>query len=427
MNALIKKSNKIIASITPPPDKSITHRAIMLASLAEGKSKVKNYLPSADCLATMRAFCQMGAKIKQDGTDLIIEGKGLNLDKPLNDIDCANSGTTARIMSGILGGQNFTSNLIGDASLSQRPMDRIIIPLSLMGVKFLSADNKLPMSVCGRRPLRAIDYKSDKASAQVKSAVLMAGLFADAPTTFTEPYASRDHTEKMLAAYGVKVSACQNSKTVFPPKKLTACDIDVPGDISSAAFFMAAALIVEGSEILIKDVGINSTRDGIIDVFKKMGADIEIKNRRIAGDEPIACVMIKSSRLKGIEIGADIMPRLIDEIPIIAICAAFAEGETIITGAGELRVKESDRIKAICAGLKNIGVEARELKDGLIISGACGNLFSGGKIDSFNDHRIAMAFAIAGLASKEGVEIEGADCVSISFPEFFTELQKLNR
>ena len=421
------KPKKLEGVISVPADKSITHRSVMLASLANGKSQVNNYLPSEDCINTMHCFRALGAEIYVNENALTITGAGLrNLKKPATELYAGNSGTTARLMSGILAGQNFASTITGDESLSVRPMKRVIEPLSLMGAEFEHKNFCLPMTINGKAPLKAIEYKSPKASAQVKSAVLFAGLFANGATVFEEPAKSRDHTERMLNASGAKVEVYGNKVTVHPCEKLESLNITVPGDISSAAFFITAGLIFPNANITIQSVGVNPTRDGIIEVYKNMGADIKLENERTVSGEPVADISIVTSQLKGIEIGGEIIPRLIDELPIIALAATQAKGITKVFGAGELRVKETDRIKAVYLALSKMGADITETEDGFIINGQAGAL-KGANVSSFGDHRIAMMAAVAGLITDGEVEIDDTACVAVSFPNFFEVIKSLCR
>ncbi|MDR2860467.1 MAG: 3-phosphoshikimate 1-carboxyvinyltransferase [Elusimicrobiota bacterium] len=426
MDITLSKVSKISGIIEPPSDKSITHRAIMLSSIADGMSIIKNYLPSDDCKSTIKAFQNMGVEIKIEEDKLFIKGNGLRLKKPVGKIDAGNSGTTTRLLSGILSGQNFTSELFGDESLSKRPMKRIIDPLCKMGAQIKSnAGETLPMEITGKYPLNAIKYQSDKSSAQIKSAVLFAGLYADGQTIYSEPVKSRDHSEKMLSAFGADIKTEGNTVFINPPEKLNPLEITVPGDISSAAFFIAAALLVPNSNLIIKNVGINPTRDAIIGVLKQMGADICLENLRNISGEPVGDIIVKHSDLKAIDIDGKTASKMIDEIPIFALIAANAKGTTKITGAKELRVKESDRIKTTVIGLKSIGVEVKELEDGFIINGKSGAGFNGAVIDSYFDHRIAMTFSIASLIAQEPITIKNAQCVDISFPNFYKELRRI--
>ncbi|MCL1971413.1 MAG: 3-phosphoshikimate 1-carboxyvinyltransferase [Endomicrobia bacterium] len=436
MDITLKKINKIEGVIEVPADKSITHRAVMLSSLAQGDSVIENYLPSDDCVRTIEAFKQMGAEIKADKNTLYVKGAGLRLQKPRNDIFAGNSGTTARILTGILAGQNFESVITGDESLSKRPMKRVVDPLLKMGAEIESNNGNLPLKIKGIVPLKALKYESDKSTAQVKSAVMFAGLYADGATTYIEPVKSRDHTERMMRAFGAKVGnkvgAGSFAVTVYPADKLIATEVHVPGDISSAAFFIAAALIVPGSELTIKNVGINPTRDGLIEVLNKMGANITLKNiKDISGEhascEPVADINVKYSKLKAADVDAGLIPRMVDEIPVFALIATQAEGITKITGAKELRVKESDRIAAIRTQFEKLGIEIEELEDGLIINGYPGYELGGAVVESFGDHRIAMTLAVAALIAQSEITIKDADCVNISFPDFYERLESVCR
>jgi 3-phosphoshikimate 1-carboxyvinyltransferase len=439
MEIKLSKTNRIEGEIEVPADKSITHRAVMLSSIAQGLSVVRNYLPSDDCFRTINAFRQMGVEIKQDGNTLFINGKGLKLEKPQSGIYAGNSGTTTRLICGILAGQPFESVITGDDSLSKRPMQRVIDPLSKMGARFISNNGFLPLKILpsgvhlrdplgqsslGQCSLDAIKYESDKSSAQVKSAVLFAGLYAKEKTTYIEPIKSRDHSERMLRAFGAQIEFDKNEVSIFPAQKLNPQDITVPGDISSAAFFIAAALIVPNSKLTVKNVNVNPTRDGLIEVLQKMGADIAVENLREVSGEPVADITVRHSKLKSVNLDAQIIPRMIDEIPIFALIASQADGITKITGAKELRVKESDRISAVVSQFTKIGIEAEELEDGLIINGHFGFQPKAAKVDSFKDHRIAMTLAVASLISQGEMIIKDADCVDISFPNFYELLSK---
>ena len=422
----INRVSKLNGTITVPADKSITHRAIMLSSIAAGKSYVKNYLKSDDCLMTMNAFKQMGVNIEQKENSLIINGVGINgLKNPVKEIYAGNSGTTTRLLSGVLAGQNFSSTITGDASLSKRPMKRVIEPLSLMGVNIKAKENNfLPMTILSNGKLNAINYKSPVASAQVKSCILFAGLYADGITTVTEPIKSRDHSERMFKTFGADISVDNLTVSIKHCNKLYAQEINVPCDISSAAFFIVAGLIVPNSNIKILNVNINSTRDGIIEVLKNMGAKITLDNIRTVSGEEVADIEVSTSKLNAVNIGAEIMPRLIDEIPIIALAATQAEGTTKISDAKELRVKESDRLSAIATQLKKMGADITETDDGLIIKGV--SKLHGNKVNSFKDHRIAMMLSIAALIADGETEISDSDCVNISFADFYDVLKGIN-
>ena len=427
MDIELKKIKKIGGVIEVPADKSITHRAIMLSSLADGDSVIRNYLPSQDCLRTVEAFKQAGACIKADGGNLYVKGAGLRLRRLQNEIYAGNSGTTARLMSGILAGQNFESVISGDESLSKRPMKRIMDPLTKMGAEIISEQGMLPLKIKGTTPLKAVKYENPLSSAQVKSAVLFAGLYADGITSYSEPVKSRDHSERMLKAFGAKVETDGNAVRIYPAQKLEACDMSVPGDLSSAAFFIAAALIVPDSELVIKNAGVNPSRSGFLEILQKMGARIEYENKREVSGEPVCDIKVKYSKLKAVSIEAGIIPRMIDEIPVFALLAAQADGITKITGARELRAKESDRIEAVRSQFEKLGIEIEALEDGLIINGYPGYGIKGAVTDSFGDHRIAMTLAVASLISQSAVTIRNAECVNISFPGFYERLESICR
>ncbi|MEO2068014.1 MAG: 3-phosphoshikimate 1-carboxyvinyltransferase [Desulfurobacteriaceae bacterium] len=414
--------------IRVPSDKSISHRSIMLGSLNKGETVVRNFLRSEDCLNTLKAFLELSVEIKDTGKEIIIKGKGKrSLKEPFNVIDLGNSGTSIRLISGILAGQPFYSVLTGDKYLRRRPMDRIAIPLRMMGAEVLGRENGKypPLTIIGKENLKGIDYRSPKASAQVKSAILLAGLFTDEPVSVLEPAKSRDHTEKMLKAFGVDVIVEDLKVSLGKNRELERdLEIDVPADISSAAFFMVGAAITPGSEVLLKDVILNPTRTGILDVMERMGVDFRIENKRVQGGEEVGDIVVSyTENLKATRICGDEIPRLIDEIPVIALLASQAEGETVIKDAKELRVKESDRIKSTVENLKTLGVEAEELEDGMVIKGKA--KLKGGKVKSFGDHRIAMTFVIASLICKEPVEIDEVECIKTSYPTFFENLEKI--
>lgn len=422
---IFTKVNSLKGEVSIPGDKSISHRAVMFGSLAEGTTEVTNFLQGADCLSTISCFRKLGIEIENTSQRILIHGKGLHgLTEPSDTLDTGNSGTTTRLISGILAGQRFTTILNGDASIQTRPMKRIITPLSMMGadITSLKGNDCAPLRICGGQ-LHGITYKSPVASAQVKSCVLLAGLYADAPTSVTEPILSRNHTELMLAGFGAHVASSGTTATIEPEPDLNGMKIEVPGDISSAAYFLAAGLMIPNSEILIKNVGINPTRDGILRVAKEMGGDITILNEKTSGGEPTCDLLVRSSSLKGVTIGGEIIPTLIDEIPMIAVMACFAEGITTIKDAQELKVKESNRIDTVVTNLKAMGAHIEATDDGMIIEG--GYPLHGAVIDSHLDHRIAMSFAIGALGSDGETRIEGAECVKISYPEFYQTLEKL--
>jgi 3-phosphoshikimate 1-carboxyvinyltransferase len=429
---IIQKSGPLKGTVSIPGDKSISHRAIMFGALSKGTTEVTNFLQGADCLSTIRCFRQLGIAIDNDTSSdkVVIHGKGLHgLTKPNTILDVGNSGTTMRLISGILTGQLFEVSLTGDESIQKRPMGRIMTPLSMMGADIVSLNGNgcAPLAINqvsdkGSK-LTGIHYISPVASAQIKSCVLLAGLYADGETSVTEPSLSRNHTELMLSAFGASITSIGNTATIQPNPSLTGRKINVPGDISSAAYFIAAGLLVPNSEIIIKNVGINPTRDGILRVCRQMGANITLENVIDNGGEPVADLIVKHSELKGTEVGGAIIPTLIDEIPIIAVLACFAKGRTVINDADELKVKESNRIDVMVENLTRMGADITATADGMIING--GKPLHGAAIDSKLDHRIAMSFAIAGLLSDGDTEIIGAECVDISYPNFYSDLQKL--
>lgn len=421
----LKKVKGLKGTISIPGDKSISHRAVMFGSLAKGTTHITNFLSGADCLATIGCFRAMGVRIEQDGTEVTVHGNGLHgLKKPEKQLDVGNSGTTTRLISGILCGQDFEVTLSGDESLNKRPMGRIMKPLSMMGaeIESVSGNGCAPLRINGK-PLKAVHYESPVASAQVKSAVLLAGLYADGKTSVTEPALSRNHTELMLESFGVQVLSEGTTASVMPPKEMTATDIAVPGDISSAAFFIAAGLVTPDSCITLKQVGINPTRNGIIKVCEAMGADLTMTNVKDDNGEPTADITVKTSRLKGTEISGELIPTLIDEIPVIALMAAFAEGQTVIKDAAELKVKESNRIDLTVDNLVKMGVNAEATDDGMIIRG--GNPLKGASIHCKYDHRIAMTFSVAGINAQGTTVIEDAECVDVSYPNFYEQLHML--
>ncbi len=412
--------------LTVPGDKSISHRSVMFGSLADGLTEIHGFLQGADCLSTISCFSKMGIKIENQGDTVLVHGKGLKgLTPPESVLDCGNSGTTTRLISGILSAQPFDTTLTGDASIQKRPMKRIIDPLSMMGAKIesIAGNGCAPLHITGSK-LHGIHYNSPVASAQVKSSILLAGLYADGETMVTEPYISRDHSERMLSAFGADVHTEGTTAILKPAKQLYGQKIVVPGDISSAAFFIAAGLIVPDSEILIKNVGINPTRDGILQVCKAMNADIELLNKGNASGEPTADILVRSGRLSGTTIEGAIIPTLIDELPVIAAMACYADGTTVIRDAAELKVKESNRIAVMTENLKAMGADVTETEDGMIING--GKPLLGTVIDSKKDHRIAMTFAVAALGASGETEILDADCVNISYPGFYEDLKKLS-
>jgi 3-phosphoshikimate 1-carboxyvinyltransferase len=414
-------------SIVLPGDKSISHRALIFASLADGKSQIHNLSQGKDVMSSKQCLSAMGVEIKWDGSDTVVYGMGLHsLKKPVHRLDAGNSGTTMRLLSGLLAAQTFESTLTGDASLQKRPMERIVTPLRLMGARIEPKEGLLaPLSFKGSRLLNPIDYDSPVASAQVKSCVLLAGLFADGQTSVLEPSLSRDHTERMLPCFQIPVKNTRGRIVVRGPAQLHPSRIDVPGDISSAAFFLVAGALIPKSRITLKNIGVNPTRTGILDVLKSMGADIIISNEIVLNGEPRADIHISGRSLKSFSLENDLVPKLIDEIPVLAIAATQAYGNSLIKHAEELRYKETDRIHAISDNLKAMGISFEELKDGFVIPGP--QKLKGAEINTYGDHRIAMAFAVAGLFAKGKTLIQDAQCVDISFPDFFDLLQGLAR
>ena len=422
-----QKAARLQGTIAVPGDKSISHRSVMLGSIAKGTTEIHHFLQGADCLSTISCFRQMGIPIEQKEDRVLIHGKGLRgLKKPDQILDCGNSGTTTRLISGILSAQDFDVTLTGDASIQKRPMKRIMDPLSMMGasIESVSGNDCAPLHITGQR-LHGIHYQSPVASAQVKSAILLAGLYADGETKVTEPYVSRNHSEVMLSCFGADVNIKGTTASILPARELYGNQIHVPGDISSAAFFIAAGLIVPNSEILLTNVGINPTRDGILKVCQEMGAHITLSNVRKGDGEPTADILVKTSSLHGVTIGGSIIPALIDELPIIAALACFAKGTTVIKDAAELKVKESNRIAVMVKNLSAMGANVTETEDGMIIQG--GTALHGNIIDSKNDHRIAMTFSVTALVAEGETEILDADCVNISYPGFYEDLKKLQR
>lgn len=427
MKTLTKKTG-LRGTITVPGDKSISHRAIMFGALAEGTTTIHGFLKGADCLSTIGCFRAMGIDIKEKDDMIYVYGKGLHgLSAPKDVLNVGNSGTTTRLISGILAGQPFASELSGDASLNSRPMKRIITPLTMMNADITSknGDGCAPLIIHGK-PLTAIHYDSPVASAQVKSCVLLAGLYADGETSVTEPALSRDHTERMLRSFGADIRTEGTTCTIVPPEALHSQHIEVPGDISSAAFFIVAALITPDSEVLIQNVGINPTRAGILDVCRAMHADLTLENIREAGGEPVADIRVKTSQLRGTVIEGAIIPALIDELPVIALMACFAEGQTVIRDAHELRVKESDRIAIVSENLTAMGADVIPTDDGFIInSRQRSTSLHGASIACAMDHRIAMTFSVAGINADGETIITDSDCVDVSYPDFFRQLNSL--
>lgn len=416
---IVQPGGQLSGSFRVPGDKSISHRSIMFGSIADGTTHVSGFLQGEDSLNTLRAFRAMGVEI--DGPtaegEVTIQGVGIDgLKAPAAPIDLGNSGTSIRLMSGLLAGQAFDVELGGDRSLSKRPMKRVTDPLALMGARIDTAEGgKPPLKVHGGSKMQGIDYPMPMASAQVKSCLLLAGMYACGTTCVTEPATTRDHTERMLNAFAYPVKTEGNRMCITGGGRLTACDIDVPADISSAAFFLVAASIAQNSDITLQHVGVNPTRTGVIDILKLMGANIELQNQRMVGGEPVADIRVRSAKLRGIVVPETLVPLAIDEFPALFVAAACAEGTTVVTGAEELRVKESDRIQVMADGLQAIGVDATATEDGMIINGGP---IVGGQVHSRDDHRIAMAFTMAGLCASAPITIEDCANVNTSFPDF---------
>ena len=420
-NYLVHPVTTVGGSIRVPGDKSISHRSLMLGGIAEGVTEVRGFLESEDCLSTMKAMRALGVRVEQTGPQEVrVHGVGLHGLKPANHpLDMGNAGTAMRLMTGLLSGQSFDSELIGDSSLMRRPMERVAKPLREMGAQIETLDGKPPVRIKGGAKLAGIRYELPVASAQVKSAILLAGLYANGATTVIEPAVTRDHTERMLQSFGCSVSAGHGEVRLTPPTRLEACSLEVPGDFSSAAFFMIAGSIGQGSGLTISGVGVNPTRTGLLDILALMGADLRVVNHRSAGAEPVADIEVRPAQLKGIHVPEHLVPLAIDEFPALFIAAACAEGETLVTGAEELRVKESDRIAVMAAGLTAMGVQCEVLKDGIRIQGRPQSaVFSGGEVDSHGDHRIAMSFAIASLRAAAPIRIADVANVATSFPNF---------
>jgi len=425
MKRIAPDKKPLRGNIVVPGDKSIAHRAVIFSAIAQGRSRILNLSGGDDNSRTVRAFRQMGVEIFRDGDALCVEGKGWDgLSAPTERIDCGNSGTTLRLLSGLLAGRPFHSELDGDSSLRQRPMKRVIDPLSKMGARIRSrqGDGLAPLEIDGGG-LRGIEYRMPIASAQVKSAIVLAALQAEGQTIVHEPQRSRDHTEVMLSGFGGKISVDGLTLAIAGRPALTGQSVRIPGDISSAAFFLVAAAMIPGSDLTVRDVGCNPTRDGVVEVLKQMGASIELRNQRLEAGERVADIHVTGAALKGVDVDAELVARTIDEYPILAVAAAVAQGVTTFSDVNELRFKESDRIAAMTEGLRALGVLVEERPDGMTIQG--GNRLRSGAVKSYADHRIAMSFAIAGLVSENGVEIDDAKCVDISFPSFFDLLAEI--
>lgn len=414
---IVQPGGKLSGHIRVPGDKSISHRTIMLGSLAEGTTEVTGFLEGEDALATLAVFRSMGVQIEgPDKGNVTIHGVGMHgLKDPQKNLDVGNSGTSIRLLSGLLAGQSFGVTMSGDSSLAKRPMLRVTDPLSLMGAKIDTLEGKPPLSIHSGNTLKGIDYQLPMASAQVKSCLLLAGMYADGETSVTEPAPTRDHTERMLKGMGYDVKVDGNKVTIRGGGKLTAAKIDVPADISSATFFMVGAAIAPDSDITLQHVGINPTRIGVINILRLMGADISLSNEKETGGEPVADIRVRYAPLHGIEIPEDQVPLAIDEFPAIFIAAACADGQTVLTGAEELRVKESDRIQVMADGLQALGIDAEPTADGMIIQGG---LIGSGEVTSHGDHRIAMSFAMAGLQAGGSILINDCANVATSFPGF---------
>jgi len=422
----VEPAAAVVGHVAVPGDKSISHRAVLLGAIGEGETRVHGFGGGGDTEATVRAARALGIRIDEVAEDeLIVHGKGLRgLGAPANPIDCENAGTLIRLLAGILAGQEGRFELAGDESLSARPMERIAEPLRRMGAHVVTTDGHAPIVIEGTDALRGIEYALPVASAQVKSAVLLAGLYAAGATTVVEPAPTRDHTELMLEAAGVRIRRRPTSVTVQPAQALRLGDVEVPGDFSSAAPLLVAAAIVPGSDVTVHGLGLNPRRTGLLDVLERMGARIAVYNRRRAGAEPVGDVQIQHAELVATRVGAEEVPLLVDELPLVALAASHARGETAVAGAGELRLKETDRIEAVADALRACGAHVHARPDGWTITGVPARL-RGGRVDARGDHRIAMLGAVAGLASREGVEIEGADSVAISFPGFYDMLDSL--
>jgi 3-phosphoshikimate 1-carboxyvinyltransferase len=406
------------ASVTVPGDKSISHRALILGSIAEGRTRISGFLAGEDCLATASAVRALGVQIEPRGpTEMIIEGVGLHgLQAPAHILDLGNSGTAMRLMAGMLAGQSFSSTLTGDASLTSRPMGRIIKPLTLMGAAIeADCDGTPPLQITGGLRLRGISYAMPVASAQVKSAILLAGLYADGTSTVKEPAVTRDHTERMLRAMGATVTAEDGRVTLAGGQQLQGCEVTVPADLSSATFIILVTLLSQDADIIIKNVGINPTRTGVIDILRGMGADIQLENSRNFGEEPVADIRVRASRLQGYDVDPALVSLAIDEFPALFVAAAAAQGVTTFTGIGELRVKESDRIAAMADGMRRLGIKVDESRDGAVVHGG---RFTGGEVESYHDHRVAMSLAMAATIAENEVLIRDVDNVNTSFPGF---------
>lgn len=426
MRALVRPVRRFSGTITVPGDKSISHRAAILGGISSGLTEIQGFLEGEDCLATLRAMAAMGVEVARKGPGhYLLRGAGEGgLQEPEAILDCGNSGTTARLLLGVLAGQPFTAVLTGDDSLRRRPMERVARPLAEMGAAVVGRDGgrRLPLAITGTRPLRALTHHLPVASAQVKSALLLAGLWASGPVTVVEPGPSRDHTERMLTAFGIPVEVAPGRVTLTPGRLPAGRLLQIPGDLSSAAFFLTAALLVPGGEVTVKGVGVNPTRTGLLDVLAAMGASLAVTPGSEDG-EPSADLTARPAALSGVEVGGPLIPRLIDEIPILAVAATTARGVTEIRDAAELRVKESDRIQTLAGELAKLGAAIEERPDGLRIEG--GRRLKGATVSSLGDHRIAMALIVAGLLAEGLTVVEGIDCIATSYPDFLATLQRL--
>ncbi|MDD2310470.1 MAG: 3-phosphoshikimate 1-carboxyvinyltransferase [Desulfuromonadaceae bacterium] len=421
----IQPAASVKGEMVVPGDKSISHRSIMLGAIANGVTTVRGFLRGEDNLSTMHAFRAMGVEINDDGETIQITGRGLHgLNEPGDVLDCGNSGTTIRLITGLLSGQSFFSVVTGDQYLRKRPMKRIVEPLSRMGAQISGRNGATlaPLAINGA-PLKGINYQSPVSSAQIKSSLMLAGLYADGETSVSEPSLSRDHSERMFRLFGASLARNDNGVTVRGGVELTAQEVTVPGDISSAAFFIVAALITPHSELLIKNVGVNPSRTGVIDILQGMGGDIQLLDLREVSGEPVADILVRSSRLNGISVSGGVVPRAIDEFPVICVAAARAEGVTTIRDARELRVKETDRITAMAGNLRKLGITVTETEDGMDITGS--EQLLGGIVDSSGDHRIAMSMAIAALVASAAITVTDIACIATSFPTFFPLLEKV--
>lgn len=417
----IKKISRANGEITVPGDKSISHRGVMLGALANGVTEIDGFLSGADCLSTIDCFRKMGIPITIDGSHVTVHGQGLyGLEKPAETLYTGNSGTTTRLLCGILAGQDFDTVITGDASICKRPMKRVVAPLSEMGARIRG--DYCPLYIMGSK-LHGMEYRMPVASAQVKTSILLAGLYAEGQTVIHEPERSRNHTEFMLTAMGADLKVQGNDILLTPGKELAPQDISVPGDISSAAFFMVLAVILPDSQITIRNVGINPTRTGILDVFEAMGAEVKLQNIRTSAGEPVADITVSSSSLKGTVIGGDLIPRLIDELPVIAVAALFAEGETVIKDAQELKVKETNRIRAVVDEFRKCGAEIEETEDGMVIQG--GKMLHGADFCSYADHRMAMSLTVLAQLLEGESTLDDEQCVSISYPKYFEDFYSL--